>query len=107
MFPLRLYDREGNVYNLDLRDPVDRRLAAWLQKPDYRRVGWDEVGEVHVSTALLPFDHAGDGPPVIFETMIFGGDLDGECWRYCTEAEAVAGHANALALVSLVLAATT
>ncbi len=102
MDPFAYYDREGNVYHLDIRDPVDLRLASWLRDPDYRRVKWEEVGEAHVSTVLLNIDHGyGDGPPLIFETMVFGGDLDGECWRYSTEAEAIAGHEAVVTLVSL------
>jgi len=51
-----------------------------------------------VSTVWLGLDHCfGDGPPVIFETMVFTtkeslDDLD--CKRYSTEAEALAGHAK-------------
>lgn len=107
---MEYYDREGNAYHLDFTDPVDRRLWEWLTDLDYRRVARDNVEgeEVSVSTVLLNLDQApyGGGPPLIFETMVFGGDLDGECWRYSTEAEAVEGHARVVALVSLALAAT-
>jgi predicted cobalt transporter CbtA len=51
-----------------------------------------------VSTVWIGIDHrfGDDGPPLIFETMVFNraegwGELD--CERYSTEAEAVAGHA--------------
>lgn len=50
-----------------------------------------------VSTVWLGLDHQyGDGPPLIFETMVFPGKDDiGEldCERYSTEADALAGHA--------------
>lgn len=42
-------------------------------------------GLVRVSTVFLGIDHrfGGDGPPVLFETMIFGGPLD-QYQRRCT-----------------------
>lgn len=49
-----------------------------------------------VSTVHLVIDHSfGDGPPIIFETMVFGADGDewGDyCDRYATEAQAREGH---------------
>ena len=54
-------------------------------------VGWDP--DVSVSTVLLGLDHGfGDGPPLIFETMIFGGEHAGDQWRYGTKEEAERGH---------------
>jgi hypothetical protein len=32
------------------------------------------------------------GPPLIFETMVFGGSKDGEMDRYSTKEEAEKGH---------------
>lgn len=71
--------------------------------PDYdsdRRVARDEIGEATVSTVFLTLDHNfGDGPPVLFETLVFGGPLDQEMRRYCTWDEAVSGHARMVARV--------
>jgi hypothetical protein len=39
------------------------------------------------------------GPPLIFETMIFGGPLDQTQWRWPSEEAALAGHDQAVALV--------
>jgi hypothetical protein len=66
---------------------------------DYGRIGEDEVGEARVSTVWLGIDHrgCGDGPPLIFETMIFGGEHDQFCARYSTEGRAVEGHARVVA----------
>jgi hypothetical protein len=52
--------------------------------------------KVWVSTVFLGADHGlGDGPPLIFESMVFPldsvADLDGK--RYSTYAEALHGHA--------------
>ena len=73
---------------------IDRDLADGKKK----RVAETTLpGGKWVSTVWLALDHQFlvDGPPLIFETMVFasngsGHDLD--CERYATEAEAVAGH---------------
>ena len=53
-------------------------------------------GKVDVSTVFLGIDHAvNDEPPEFFETMIFGGEHDGEQWRYSTWDEAEKGHLEA------------
>lgn len=65
-----------------------------------RRVAKTQVdGDCEVSTVFLGIDHGftGDGPPVLFESLVFGGDLDGECERYCTWQEAEEGHAAMVA----------
>lgn len=52
------------------------------------------VPRVAVSTVFLGLDHRffGEGPPILYETMIFGGPNDGEQRRYATRDEALAGH---------------
>lgn len=58
-----------------------------------------------ISTVFLGVDHRffGDGPPIVFETMIFypkGDDLDwggADQWRYATWDQALAGHDQAVA----------
>jgi hypothetical protein len=48
---------------------------------------------VLVSTVFLGLDHQfGSGPPVLWETLVFGGALDGEMRRYTSRAAALAGH---------------
>jgi hypothetical protein len=64
-----------------------------------RRIAWTRIdADVFVSTIWLGIDQrfGEDGPPLIFETMIFGGPLDSWCERSSTEAEAVALHALAV-----------
>ena len=60
-----------------------------------RRVGLDLIGDIRISTVFLGLDHnfMFDGPPVLWETMIFGGQFDGEQDRYTSYEDAVAGHA--------------
>ena len=66
--------------------------ADWLEKAE-RHVADDTINGVRVSTVFLGINHQfGDGPPLLFETMVCGGDLDGEQERYATWDEAEAGH---------------
>jgi hypothetical protein len=59
-----------------------------------RTVAKDTVGDSDISTVFLGLDHGwGDGPPVLYETMVFGGAMSDEQVRYCTRQEAIAGHA--------------
>lgn len=64
-------------------------------------VGRDHIGEVLVSTVFLGINHnfLGEGRPILFETMVFGGEHDQEQERYCTEQEALAGHERWCAVV--------
>lgn len=52
--------------------------------------------QVRVSTIFLGLDHRllfkDDGPPVLWETMVFGGPLDGETRRYASRDAAILGH---------------
>ena len=65
-------------------------------EPDNRRVARDERGDVYVSTVFLTIDHdfSGLGPPVLWETMVFGGEFDEEQERYTSHTDALAGHAR-------------
>lgn len=92
------YDRQGNPID-------DREWSATLRTQEYRRVAKSSVGEYDVSTVWLGLDHGwGDGPPLIFETMVFGtGPMDQECVRYSSEAEARNGHAEMVKRVEFAL----
>jgi hypothetical protein len=69
--------------------------ARWFEQGvDGRRVAHTILPSCEISTIFLSLDHQfGQGPPLLFETMVFGGSLDQECDRYSTWAEAEAGHA--------------
>ena len=79
--------------------PVDMMEWARLTKGKNRIVAKTNIGEARISTIFLGLDHGqyGDGPPVLFETMIFGGPEDGYQERYCTWDEAVEGHKKTVA----------
>jgi hypothetical protein len=66
--------------------------ANWYETAD-RNVARSQIGDVKVSTVFLGLNHQwGKGPPILFETMVFGGPLDQEQERYSTWDHAVAGH---------------
>jgi hypothetical protein len=89
------YDRQGNPITFE-------QSTALFADFGSRRVDKTDVSEdVSVSTVHLVIDHAwDDGPPLIFETMIFGGEHDQWCDRYSTEEEAQAGHNAVVAWLS-------
>lgn len=67
-----------------------------------RRIGYTELaGEVTVSTVFLGMNHQFEpnAPALWFETLVFGGVLDGEMERYTTYSEAKAGHERMVSLV--------
>ena len=80
-------------YNLegDTPVPVSSNEVDW----DNRWQLVTKVGAVStVSTVFLALDHsfAGDGAPVLFETLVFDGPLCEQGERYRTKAEATEGH---------------
>jgi hypothetical protein len=89
------FDRDGKPMPDDWLDRKKhgRRVLNWIHN---RRVACTTVGDVAVSTAWLGLDHGGGGVPLIFETMIFGGEFDGEMQRYHTEEDALEGHLRVL-----------
>lgn len=86
----RYYTRDGS--------PLVGGVLVWarlLEDENMRRVAFTKLPSgAEVSTVWLGLDHSfGIGPPLIFETMVFGLP-DGEevQERYSTEVEALAGH---------------
>lgn len=67
--------------------------ARWMEGAT-RQIALTERDGIRVSTVFLGLDHrfGHDGPPILFETMIFGGAHDEAQERYCTKAEALIGH---------------
>lgn len=85
------------------RTPVQADLmtwSKWFETAD-RHVANDKIGDVRISTVFLGIDHrfGDDGPPLIFETMIFGGAHDQYQTRASTWDEAEKQHAEAMTLV--------
>jgi hypothetical protein len=69
-------------------------LDWWGSDATSRNLFIDIVGPATVSTVFLGLDHniLGMGPPVLFESMIFGGKYDGEMQRYTSYLDAKDGH---------------
>lgn len=93
------------VLDADGKTPRKADLMEWATSFESRkagRVGNDTLPNgVRVSTVWLGLNHQwGDGPPILWETMIFGGPHDAYQERYSSHADAVAGHAKAVALAS-------
>lgn len=87
-------------YTLDGHTPVPTTdlVEAMQNRP---HVALTEKGKVSVSTVFLGIDHSFfEGPPLVFETMIFGGEHDGWQDRCSTWEEAEAMHARACALLA-------
>jgi hypothetical protein len=82
------YDRDGEVIS-------NTKWALLFEDVEYKRVALTSISDdEEVSTVWLGLDHrfADEGPPLIFETMVFGGPLDQEQERYTNEIAALAGH---------------
>lgn len=79
-------------------------IVKWARKfgtgRPSRRVASDKVGELWVSTVFLGTNYAFDytEPPVLFETMVFGGDKE-ICRRYRYLKEALRGHREVVEMV--------
>lgn len=88
------YDPDGNPIS-------DREVGPLMRDPERKFVAKTHVHEVEVSTVWLGLDHSfGDGPPLIFETMVFGGPHDQYCERWPTKEAAQAGHDRIVAWLS-------
>lgn len=81
-------DEDGNIH------PLLWEEFAEAFKIENRRVAETQIGDVRVLTVFLCIDHnhSGKGPPVLWETMVFGGDCGGAYDRYTSLRDAKAGH---------------
>ncbi len=74
--------------------------GKWLETAERHVAETKLPNGVRVSTVFLRLDHGfSGGKPILFETMIFGGEHDQYQERYATWDEAESGHKKALALV--------
>jgi hypothetical protein len=84
-------------------EPDPNRWSEWFATAD-RDVQKTAVPTtavaVFVSTVFLGMaSRSVDGPPLVYETMVFRGLLNGESQRYPTRAEALTGHERMIARV--------
>lgn len=105
MYSLVVPFRRNHCFKLEGHTPVAVSLEEYVQWDgttpfEAKIVHKDQVGEVEVSTVFLGINHQFfDGPPLVFETMVFGGLRGDYQKRYSTWAEAEAGHVQVLAEV--------
>lgn len=86
------YDMDGNR--------IDTMAAARLLGDiGARRVARDTINGFEISTVFLVLDHQhGDGPPLLWETMVWSPDREVvACWRTPTREAALAMHDQAVA----------
>lgn len=92
-----LLDEEGTI--VQTRNPVV--WGEWLETATNRVVAQDKLPrKAMVSTVFLGLDHnhSGIGPPVLWETIVFGGPFADFQARYRSREGAVEGHNRALAI---------
>lgn len=91
-------DEYPEHYILVGHTPMAVDLLTWAQSwggdRDSRRVAYTDINDrCHVSTVFLGLNHNfWGGEPLLFETMVFGGPLDGDMNRYSTWDQAEQGH---------------
>ena len=76
-----------------IEEPDIIKWARWYETAN-RRVANDiatvtldgkNIGQISISTVFLGIDHSfGEGEPLLFETMVFGGKMDQEMDRCST-----------------------
>lgn len=86
----------GLYYILDGKDYKEADFltwAKWTATAD-RHVADDIVNGARISTVFLGLNHnyVCDDYPILFETLIFGGTMDGEMFRYETWEQAERTH---------------
>ena len=86
----------GDYYKLVGTEVVHCTLLEWVDMfSKDRTVAHFKSKKVTVSTVFLGIDHGYPSDPVrpvVFETMVFGGVLDGSMGRYPTYELAIKGH---------------
>jgi hypothetical protein len=93
----------SDKYILDGTKPVLEpdlmKWAKWFETAN-RRVAQSQINNVRISTVFLGLDHSWNGPPpLLFETMVFGGKHDELQKRCSTWEEAEKQHNAACDLV--------
>lgn len=93
------------LYTLEGKTPVHindmREWSKWRAHAD-RTVDFTRLPDgVTVSTVFTGINSIvfSNEPPLLFETMIFGGEHDQYKERYCTWEEAEAGHQLAIEMI--------
>lgn len=88
---MRLYKLDENRKPV-LTDSYDDFMKAFSTQD--RQIALDTVGKFSISTVFMGWDHQciEDGPPIIYETMMFDNRKSIACKRASTEKEALEYH---------------
>jgi len=91
-----ILDENNLPIKVSVFDAVD-----WLENNDDKvRLKQEHIGDIYISTVFLGLDHAFNGEiPLLWETMIFGGENDQYQERYSSYEDALDGHQKAVELV--------
>ena len=92
-------EQDGLYYDYDGK-PIN--TEEWLEFWKGNRViQQDDYDRGRISTVYIGLDQSFGlgGPPLIFETMIFGGKFHGHEWRAATREEALKNHMAAYQLM--------
>lgn len=96
-------------FDIDGEPISGEQWARLMSDVEYKRIALTRVDDsgfvVEVSTVWLGLDHSFGfgGPPLLFETMVFGGPFDEEQWRWPNKVAALAGHDQVVAEVKALL----
>jgi hypothetical protein len=88
-----------NLWNIKDKVPYRVTIDEWKGSDIVYK---DDFNFSVVSTVFLGIDHGFGDDPILFETMVFGGEYDGIQKRYSTWDEAVEGHYKICYLVNKV-----
>ena len=92
----------GNYIEIDGEVLLVDNLTEWMDLfyASDRNVMKTELPGVNISTVFLGINHQwGRGPPILYETMVFGGEHDEYTERYHTREEAINGHESTVKMV--------
>lgn len=94
----KVYERDL-YYRLEGKKPVPVDIREWgkcFEKKNRhvaKTVIEGSTEKIGISTVFLGLDHRyGEGKPLLFETMVFGGELDSDMERYTSWTAAEKGH---------------
>lgn len=91
---MRLYTL--NSQGEPIEEPDILRWAEWLSTGERTIANTQITDDIRVSTIFLSIDYGfsldDNHPPILWETMIFGGPDDMAQWRYTGRDQALAHH---------------
>lgn len=94
--------KEPKYYILEGHDVKPCDLMTWARwfRSANRVIGYTETKNGNVSTVCFGLNlQFGDGPALLFETLVSGGPEDGDTKHYSTYEQAVRGHNKMVAKI--------